>query len=254
MNPSSLCPPPQDVLPAGYGERTLRRTLFWLSQAFALISLAFFLFEGTVEHVLICLVTPLLLCVPTAAERLLKQRMHTVLYVFCLLYALGPMLGHAYKLYYLTGWWDKMLHGFGGVAFAVAGWQCWMSFCADRDNWFMAAVFAFCLSVSLAALWEFFEFGMDVCFHMDMQRDHFITAIHSYDLGTEMGVLGHMEDIQSVVVNGQTLPGYLDGGLRDTMGDMLWESLGALATSICLGWDKGRRPLFRAWKETKVLA
>lgn len=225
-------------------EMHLRAGLFVLAQMFAFVSLGVFAFSGHGEQFLICLVTPLLLCLPQIAERLLDCRLHTGLYVFALFYALGPMLGHAYKLYYLTGWWDKMLHGFGGVAFAVFGWQLWMLCCADRANWWMAALFAFCLSVSLAALWEFFEFGMDVCFRMDMQRDSFVTAIHSYDLGAETGVLGHIEDIQSVVVNGQRLPGYLDGGLRDTMGDMMLESLGALVFSLGLWLDRGRHALF----------
>ena len=116
----------------------------------------------------------------------------------------------------------------------------------------MAALFAFCLSLSLSALWEFFEFGMDVCFHMDMQRDTFVTALHSYDLGAETGVLGHLENIQSVTVNGQSLPGYLDGGLRDTMGDMLLEGLGALLLSLGLGLDRGRHRLFIPRKECRA--
>lgn len=235
-------------------EQRLRRSLFWLFQIFALISLGMFLPSGNTEHILICLLTPFLLILPPLAERLLKARMHPALFVFLLLYALGPMLGHAYKLYYRTGWWDKMLHSFGGIAFAVIGWQLWLSFCADRENRLMAALFAFCLSVTLAVLWEFFEYAMDLCFSMDMQRDSLVTSIHSYDLGPDAGLLGHIETIQQVQVNGQTLPGYLDIGLRDTMGDMLLESLGAAAASLLLWWNKGRRPLFRPLAERSVLA
>lgn len=233
-------------------EMRLRCILFVLAEAFALGSLAVFAFGGNTERFLICLVTPLLLCLPVISERILNCRMNTGLYVFMILYALGPMLGHAYKLYYLTSWWDKMLHACGGVAFAVFGWQLWMVFCADKGNWWMAALFAFCLSLSMAAVWEFFEFGMDVCFRMDMQRDTFVTALHSYDLGAETGVLGHLENIQSVVVNGQSLPGYLDSGLRDTMGDMLLEGLGALVISLAMGLDKGRHMLFIPRKESEV--
>lgn len=233
-------------------EIRLRGILFVLAQLFALTSLVVFSFSGNMESLLLCLVTPLLLCVPLIAERLLSCRMNTGLYILALLYALGSMLGQAYKLYYLTSWWDKILHSFGGVAFAVFGWQLWMVFCADKSNWRMAALFAFCLSLSLAAAWEFFEFGMDVCFQKDMQRDTFVTALHSYDLGAETGVLGHLENIQSVVVNGQSLPGYLDGGLRDTMVDMILEGLGALVVSLGMWLDRRRHMLFIPRKESEV--
>lgn len=41
------------------------------------------------------------------------------------------------------------------------------------------AVAAFCFSMTVGVLWEFFEFGMDRLFMMDMQKDTVVNAITS---------------------------------------------------------------------------
>lgn len=229
---------------AGRGEMRLRRGLFILCQGFSLASLVYFIGSGQADRSLLCAVTPLLLCLPAAAERLLGKRMNTAVYLFCLLYAVGPMLGHSHKLYYMIPWWDKLLHTFGGLVFALVGSQFPALLGGEQNSFALCALFAFCFSVAVAALWEFFEYGMDHFFAMDMQGDSIVTALHSYDLGAEMGVLGHIGPIQSVTVNGQSLPGYLDIGLHDSMWDMMLETLGAMVLSLWLWLDKGRTALF----------
>ena len=87
---------------------------------------------------------------------------------------------------------------------------------------------------------------MDRLFGMDMQRDTIVTSLHSYDLGGAAGVIGSIESINSVTVNGQALEGYLDIGLIDTMGDMMIETVGAVAYAVAYALDKGRHPAFIA--------
>lgn len=109
----------------------------------------------------------------------------------------------------------------------------------------LCAVFALSLSIAVSAVWEFVEFGSDRLLHTDMQRDSIVTAIYSYDLGGAPGVVGHVESIQDVLVNGQPLPaeGYLDIGLIDTMTDMMLESLGAAVFCAAYLLDRGKHPL-----------
>jgi hypothetical protein len=38
---------------------------------------------------------------------------------------------------------------------------------------------AFCFSMTIGVLWEFFEFGMDVIFRTDMQKDTILPVISS---------------------------------------------------------------------------
>ena len=49
-----------------------------------------------------------------------------------------------------------------------------------------------------------------------MQRDTLVTAIRSYDLGDAVGVIGSIDQIDSVIVNGVALEGYIDIGLIDS--------------------------------------
>ena len=80
---------------------------------------------------------------------------------------------------------------------------------------------------------------------MDMQDDMLVTHLTSYLLGESVGVTGSVENIQSVVVNGIQLPGYIDIGLTDSMLDMMLESLGALVTCLLILLDKGKHPLIQ---------
>ena len=41
------------------------------------------------------------------------------------------------------------------------------------------ALAAFCFSMTIGVLWEFFEFSMDRLFHMDMQKDTIVHTISS---------------------------------------------------------------------------
>ena len=77
-----------------------------------------------------------------------------------------------------------------------------------------------------------------------MQRDTIVYAIHSYDLGEATGVIGSIDRIESVIVNGLPLEGYIDIGLIDTMGDMMIETLGAAVYAAVFALDKERHPAF----------
>ena len=65
-----------------------------------------------------------------------------------------------------------------------------------------------------------------------------------YDLGDAAGVIGSIDQIDSVIVNGEPLEGYIDMGLIDTMGDMMIETAGAAAYAVVFALDKGRHPAF----------
>lgn len=89
--------------------------------------------------------------------------------------------------------------------------------------------------MTIGVLWEFFEFGMDEMFGLDMQKDTVVTGISSTLLDPSGSQHPQRIDrIESVEVNGQELGvgGYLDIGLRDTMGDLFVNFVGALAFSV----------------------
>ena len=192
--------------------------------------------------------TILLVLLPMLAERFFSCRICLPLYLFTLVYAIGPMLGHCWKLYYMLPWWDKLLHTSAGVIFAILGAYLFDLLAQEKQKQIVRILFAFCFSVTVSVLWEFAEFGADTFLGMDMQNDRVVSGITSYLLGQTLGTTGSIHNIHSVVVNGIILPGYIDIGLHDSMLDMLLESLGALITCLLLFLDKNRHLLIRREK------
>ena len=186
-----------------------------------------------------------LVLLPAMMERLFRCRLCLPVYIFALVYAVGPMMGQCWNFYYTISWWDKLLHISGGVMFAIVGVYFFELLTKQKDHFVGAAVFALCFSMAIAALWEFVEFGADRFLGMDMQDDMLVTHLTSYLLGEGIGATGSIDSIQSVVVNGITLPGYIDIGLTDSMLDMMLESLGALVTCLLILLDKGKHPLIQ---------
>ena len=218
-----------------------------LGELFAVGTVLFLLATKQYDRLPLALGTLLLVLLPAGMERFFHCRICLPVYIFGLLYAIGPMLGQCWKFYYTISWWDKLLHTCGGVMFAIVGAYFFELLTKRKDNIIACAAFALCFSIALAAVWEFVEFGADRFLGMDMQDDTVVTHLTSYLLGDGVGVTGSIENIQSVVVNSVPLPvnGYIDIGLADSMLDMMLESLGALITCALLLVDKGRHPLIR---------
>lgn len=200
------------------------------------------------DRLVLAIGTILLVLLPLLTERLFSCRICLPLYLFALAYAIGPMLGNCWKFYYTLPWWDKLLHTSAGAIFAILGAYLFGLLLQEKQKPIARMLFAFCFSVTVSVLWEFVEFGADIFLGMDMQNDRVVSGITSYLLGQTLGTTGSIHNIHSVVVNGITLPGYIDIGLYDSMLDMLLESLGALITCLLLFIDKNRHPLIRREK------
>ena len=133
-----------------------------------------------------------------------------------------------------------MLHTINGFLAAAVGFSLVLllndneKLTFDLSPFFLAMV-AFCFSMTIGVLWEFFEFGMDWFFHTDMQRDTVINAIYSASLDpTRTNKVVAVKEIHDVVINGESLGlgGYLDIGLIDTMKDLLVNFVGAVVFSV----------------------
>ena len=144
--------------------------------------------------------------------------------------------------------WDSLLHAVNG--FICAGVGFGLTDILNRSERvklslspMFVCLFSFCFSMTVGVVWEFFEFGADMLFEKDMQKDTVITAIHSGLISGKPNVIMHIRDITSTVVNGENLGinGYLDIGLIDTMKDLLVNFVGAVVFDT-IGWFylKGR--------------
>lgn len=102
------------------------------------------------------------------------------------------------------------------------------------------AVVAFCFSMTVGVLWEFFEFAGDTFLALDMQKDTIVNTINTVNLDvTNSNTVIHLKDIEDVIIvysdgtkEALNLGGYLDVGIIDTMHDLLVNLIGAVTFSI----------------------
>lgn len=198
-------------------------------------------------NIMLCLMTSVLLVTPWVFEKTSRMNLPALLKIlFIFLIFGGPVLGKIYKFYYRFALWDKLLHTSSGFLFAVIG--AMIPQLLDKENtshsFALELACSMCFTLAIAAIWEFFEFSMDKFFGMDMQQDTLLTGINSYLLGSGTGVLGSIEDIESVTINGidTGMAGYIDIGLIDTMGDMLVCTLGGILYCVLrVLYKKGKK-------------
>ena len=157
----------------------------------------------------------------------------------CFIFA-AEILGEVNAFYVVIPGWDTMLHTLNGFLCAAVGFSLVMLLNNDERLTFdlsplFLALVAFCFSMTIGVLWEFFEFSMDFFLGTDMQRDTVVHAIHSSALDvTRSNKVVTIPDIQDVVINGQSLGlgGYLDIGIIDTMKDLFVNFIGAVVFSV----------------------
>lgn len=197
--------------------------------------------NGNYESVFLCLLTLLLLVVPSFVQVTFKVELPTTLEIIVLLFIFAAeILGEINEFYILVPFWDTILHTINGFLAAAIGFS--LVDLLNRNSklvfqmspLFMAIV-SFCFSMTIGVIWEFFEFGMDFLFSFDMQKDTIIHTISSVMLDPAGGNIStKINNINDVIVNGQSLGlgGYLDIGLIDTMEDLFVNFIGATVFSI----------------------
>lgn len=192
------------------------------------------------ENVFLCVLTLLLLLIPSFAQVTFKIELPTTLEIIILLFIFAAeILGEISAFYLMFPFWDTALHTLNGFLAAAIGFSLIDILNQDERVIFrLSPIFtvlvAFCLSMTIGIVWEFFEFGMDTFFGTDMQKDTVIHTIRSFRLNPDGDVIKSIEDITDVVINGQNLGlgGYLDIGLIDTIKDLFVNFIGALIFSV----------------------
>lgn len=193
------------------------------------------------ENVFLCALTLVLLVMPSLIQINLKIELPTALEIIILLFIFAAeILGEIQAYYEKIPMWDTVLHTLNGFLMAAIGFALVDILNRNKKISFQLspaflAIVAFCFSMTIGVIWEFFEFGMDQIFHLDMQKDTIVNTIYSVMLDPAGGnhVVG-VTGIRDVAVNGESLGlgGYLDIGLLDTMEDLLVNFIGAMVFSI----------------------
>lgn len=132
---------------------------------------------------------------PTLASRWSLTLPVPFLLATTLFFFASIFLGEALDFYERLWWWDLALHGFSAIGFGLIGFLfVLMLFEGDRFAAPPSAIafVTFCVAMTIGAIWEIFEFGMDQIFGLNMQKS----------------------------------------GLLDTMGDLMINAVGSLIASV----------------------
>lgn len=221
-------------------------TVYLILRALVILVMIAQINKGNYENVYICLLTLVLFTFPSLAERRLKIDLPDTLEIIILIFIFAAeILGEIHEYYLTIPFWDTILHTINGFLFAAIGFSLVDILNEDkRVGLHLApaymAVTAFCFSMTIGVLWEFFEWGMDGLFGLDMQKDTVLTAFQTVNLDPEGGNtpfhLNGIADTVLVFSDGSTqamgLGGYLDVGLNDTMMDLFVNFVGAVAFSV----------------------
>lgn len=178
--------------------------------------------------------TLILFALPYIIYRIFKLHFPAVLEILYLFFVYcAETLGTADGFYTLFFWWDLFLHTLWGFICSAIGFFIFSEISERKNTINISSVlhsgFAFCFSLSTCVIWEFIEFGADIFFKMDLQKDTVISEIASTMFSSD-GSVGIIRDITDVSLNGNALPvgGYIDIGLFDTMEDLFVGFVGAL--------------------------
>ena len=193
------------------------------------------------ESAFVCVLVLFLFMLPFFIQKNFGIRLPSTLEIIILLFIFAAeILGELQSYFIQSPYWDTMLHTTNGFLCAAVGFSLIDILNRDAKIKFTlspvyVALAAFCFSMTIGVLWEFFEFGMDRLFHMDMQKDTIVHTISSVMLdSTNSNIPITIDGITSVAVNGRDLgfTGYLDIGLYDTMEDLFVNFIGATVFSV----------------------
>ena len=206
--------------------------------------------RGDLNNALLCLLSLILLFAPlfiqNKFEITLPNDLEIAIYLFIFS---AEILGEIDNFFGIIPYWDIILHTINGFLATAVGFSLVDLLNKNSKNInlspFYLCLVAFCFSMTIGVLWEFFEYGFDKFLNVDMQKDTVIQKISSVALnpdGENKAVV--VDDIGKTIIydtNGDVLQvidnGYLDIGLNDTIEDLFVNFIGAIVFSCFAFFD-----------------
>lgn len=162
------------------------------------------IYESNWISLLVTFITLILSFIPKFFIKKYNINLPSLLQIFIIFFIYFSLfLGEVKSFYIKFWWWDSFLHLFSGIALGFAGFLImYILYKTDKikTNPILVSILSFCFALSICAIWEIFEFGMDKIFNLNMQKSKFFSS-------SELG-------------------------LKDTMIDLIMGTFGALFSSI----------------------
>ncbi len=201
--------------------------------------------RGEINNVLLCFLSLVLFTLPTFIESKFQIKLPDVFEIIVYFFIFSAeILGEINNFYGIIPFWDTMLHTINGFLAAGVGYSLFNLLNKNSKHIKLSPAYlslvAFCFSMTIGVVWEFFEYTMDKVFLIDMQKDQIVDRISSVSLDPEASnraivvkdinktILYDSNDNVLTVVEG----GYLDIGINDTMKDLVVNFIGAFVFSV----------------------
>lgn len=218
------------------------RSTFWLYiilRVFVCVIMLDQLNQRCYDNVFVCILTLIMFMIPTFIEKKFQINLPNTLEIIVLLFIFAAEILGEIKSYYINfPHWDTILHTLNGFLMAAIGMSMIDILNQNKKVQIkltpvFVALFAFCFSMTIGVMWEFFEFGMDCAFRTDMQKDTILTNVSSVALNEENVNRAIIIDVETTSINNGeiVINGYLDIGIYDTMKDLIVNFVGAVIFS-----------------------
>ena len=232
-----------DKIKRKYKETKEKSLLVYLILRFlVIICMVLEILRGDLNNAFLCFLSLLLFTIPTLIEDKFKigipSLLESIIYLFIFS---AEILGEINNFYGNIPYWDTILHTINGFLAAGVGFSLVDILNKSSKNIKLSplyvAIVAFCFSMTIGVLWEFFEYGMDRYLRLDTQKDRIVNVISTVKLNPN-------NDNKAVIIDNITEPhiitdddeiviegGYLDIGINDTMKDLMVNFIGAVCFS-----------------------
>ena len=220
--------------------------IYFVLRILILFEIVLCVFRKDFHSLFICALSLLLMLLPSILERQLNIDLPDTLEIIIILFIFAAeILGEINSFYVKVPHWDTVLHTLNGFLCAAIGFSMIDIF--NRNERFSfklspqyLAIAAFCFSMTVGVIWEFFEFGCDQLFNLDMQKDYIVNQLNTVALdNTQTNTVVRVEDIKDVIIvhsdgtqESLGVGGYVDIGIIDTMKDLFVNFIGAVIFSI----------------------
>lgn len=201
--------------------------------------------RGDFSNAFLCILSLFFFTVPSFLQEKFRIKLPNALeiIIYLFIYA-SEILGEMHNFYGYFPAWDSILHTLNGFICAGIGFSLvdLLNENSKKINLspLYVAIVAFCFSMTIGVLWEFFEYSGDKIVMTDMQKDTLVKSVSTVYLeenNKNKAVI--LKNIGKTVIYdkenniiAEIENGYLDIGLNDTIKDLMVNLVGAITFSV----------------------